>query len=135
MDRLKRGGELILDLPNGLTARFFDASKPVAGDRSQVVLKIEIKVSVTGDDPAAEFVRRLVGPELTYGHAYERNFIDDSKVEDLLNQMAAKFEASQLPYLSRPDFATRFIAAEAAKIKRDPYKYGLSPEKIASITR
>ena len=135
MDRLKRNGELILELPNGLTARLIDASTPTAGDRSQVVLKIEIKVSVVGDDSAADLVGKVVGSELTYSHAYVRNFIDDAKVEDLLNHMAAEFEASQSPYLSRPDFADRFIAAEAARIKREPWKYGLSPEKVASLSR
>ena len=133
MNRIKRGGEIAVKLPNGLVARLIDDSRPIVGDRSQVVLRLELKIQVQGDDPASRLVREVIGPELTYTHKYERNFIDDTEVDDLLDSMAGEFETGQLPYLSRPGLEEKYIASQAAQIKRMPWKHGLTPEKVAAI--
>ncbi len=102
-------------LPNGLSMEVWDRSRPVLGDRWQVVLEASLTIPVNGATlppelaPRAAEVSAALGPELTFSRREERNFIAASDVAAVLDEMAGRLLALAPGYLGHPDFTPRFI--------------------------
>jgi hypothetical protein len=102
-------------LANGLTLEFHDVSRPMAGDRWQVILEVRLPVPVTTDSlppdlaDRASAVLSALGPEIVFTQQDVRHFIEVRKVPAILEEMQARFLAGLGAYVSRPDFAGRFI--------------------------
>jgi hypothetical protein len=112
-------------LRNGLTLEVWDLSRPVAGDRYQVVLEARIRIplevmDMEGDTPSrkAEIIAAL-GPELVYTRREERNFIAAKHVPSLLEEMETRLLALAAAYLGHPDFAPRLIHKTIRNIRKN----------------
>jgi hypothetical protein len=103
------------ELPNGLTLEVWDKSRPVAGDRWQIVLESRICIPVNPSTlppelafQAAEVLAAL-GPELTFARREVRNLIAQSEMAAILAEMESRLLALAPGYLGHPEFAPRFI--------------------------
>lgn len=111
-------------LDNGLDLKIYDASKSIAADRWQVNLVARIIIPVdetysenTAAQPAAAEIRQALGDTVTYEITKQRNFIDESEKQPVLNQLFDMFIQYSAPYLSHPDFGKRFILKQYQKHK------------------
>ncbi len=107
-------------MENGLTLAVHDRSRKIAGDRWLVKITAEIKIPVkdvmAGQDapsnPGVEKITELLGDEVAYEYQDERNFVDDSEKEAVLNEMLDSYMNSSFAYLSNPEFPRRVILRE-----------------------
>jgi hypothetical protein len=113
-------------LRNGLTLEVWDLSRPVAGDRCQVVLEARIRIplevmALPEDTPSrkAEIIAAL-GPELVYTRREERNFIAAKDVPSLLEEMETRLLALGPAYLGHRDFGVRFIRKKYQEYQEKP---------------
>ncbi len=102
-------------LANGLNLEFHDVSRPMAGDRWQVILEVRLPVPVATASLPPDLVDRApevlnaLGPEIVFSQQDVRHFIDVRKVPAILEAMQARFLEGLGAYVSRPDFPGRFI--------------------------
>lgn len=113
-------------LRNGLILEIWDLSRPVAGDRYQVVLEARVNIRLEAinlpGEPAsrkAEIIAAL-GPELVYTRREERNFIDAKEAQGLLEEMETRLLALAAAYLGHPDFAPRLIHKKYQEYQEKP---------------
>lgn len=112
---------------NGLTVFFFDQSRPVAGDRFQVRLLVyvplEIERSYFDGHPDAEKNWRMClnafGSRIAFEKVNIRNFISKEDVREMLRKASDGFKKTGLSYLSKPDFARKFILKEFARWEKE----------------
>jgi len=103
------------DLENGLILEFWDLSRPLAGDRWQVVVEIRVPVAVTPENlpadlrPQGEQVIAALGAEVVFVKQEERHFVAAADVPNLLAQVQEQLHSSLAAYLGHPEFAPRFI--------------------------
>jgi hypothetical protein len=106
-----------VELENGLEAHFYDQSRKVAGDRWQVHLLLHVPMEVKKDyfrdcpDPEgahAGFTAAL-GEKIAFEQERVRNFIDQQKMQDLLELMKSEVLERSRAYLSKPHFAERYV--------------------------
>lgn len=101
-----------IDFSNGIVINCYDKSRHVAGDRWYVCLRIEIPIEVE-----REFFNDQRLPEEAYkefiesfGNTYifscerERNFIAESEVQVLLEDLLRDFLDNSGSYLKHPDW-------------------------------
>ena len=107
----------ILPLDNGLALELYDHSKTLVGDRWTVILTARVEVEVADPKAAAE-----LGERITYEQKRERVFVDDRAKGEVFGELRTSFLNSQQAYLSRPDFAERFVLRQLAvhRQKRRP---------------
>ena len=106
-----------IKLENGLTLELHDRSRPVAGDRWLVSFIARIDVEVRQEyfegehspDVAFDDIRRAVGDKATYHHEKTRNFIAETKKDEVFEGLKERFLAASLTYLSSPDFPRKLI--------------------------
>jgi hypothetical protein len=102
-------------LNNGLVLEFWDLSRPLAGDRWQVVLEVRVPIPVTAGtlppdlSPQLDQVIAALGQNLLFTKQEVRQFIPAGEVAGLLQQIEAQLLASLKAYLGHPDFAPRLI--------------------------
>jgi hypothetical protein len=108
-------------LANGLILEFHDLSKPMAGDRWQVILEVRLPIPVDATtlpsdlaDRASE-VSAALGPEIVFSQQEVHYFIDVHKVPDLLHEIQTRFLHGLESYLGHPDFAGRYIRKKFAE--------------------
>jgi len=110
-------------LANGLCLEVWDRSRPVAGDRWQVVLEARMAVPVTAANLPAELVPdeaavgTALGQEVVYCRRDERNFIALGEVADILKEMESRLLELVPSYLGHPDFAPRFLRRKYAEYR------------------
>jgi hypothetical protein len=105
-------------LRNGLSVSFFDHSRPMAGDRCQVQLLVDIPVKVKREyleespDSSAAFQALVgaLGNSISYQTVKVRNFIDVKDSEKVLELLKEEFLRANRAYFENPDFARRFVA-------------------------
>ena len=108
-------------LNNGLVLEFWDLSRPVAGDRWQVVVEARVPLAVTADTlppdlgPHLNQVIAALGKNLVFTKQEVRNFIAVGEVANLLTQIEAQLLASLRGYLGHPEFAARLIRKRFAE--------------------
>jgi hypothetical protein len=102
-------------LANGLILEFHDLSKPMAGDRWQVIIEVRLPVPVDRTtlpsdlaDRAPE-VNAALGPEIVFIKQEVHYFIDVHEVPDLLHEIQTRLLKGLGGYLGHPDFAGRYI--------------------------
>lgn len=116
-----------ITLENGLTIRFFDCSKPVAGDRCQVQLLIAIPLPIKAswfehNDASMEDFPAFLdahGGKIDYRQTKTRNFIDRKALAATLDRMKADFLTANASYLSNPSFAEKYILSKYHDWKRE----------------
>jgi hypothetical protein len=108
-------------LSNGLVLEVYDHSRPMAGDRWQVILEVRVPIPVSeevlaGDlkERAAEVIEAL-GPEITFSLQEIHHFIDAREVPALLEEMQNRLLQGLSEYLSHSDFARRYLKKKFAE--------------------
>ena len=103
------------NLANGLVLEFWDRSRPLTGDRWQVVVEIRVPVAVTPETlppelrPQQDLVSAALGAEVVFIKLEERHFVADGEIPALLAQLQEQLSSSLAAYLAHPEFAPRFI--------------------------
>jgi len=107
-----------IELDNGLTLEILDESRRVAGDRWQVKLLARIVIPVEArwfsrrlPAPAdmAELVR-LLGSHVQFEYRDERQFVDITEKDDIINALASGIRSHADRYYGHPLFAGRCIS-------------------------
>ena len=106
-----------IELENGLRIYFYDQSKQIVGDRWQVQLSVHAPVAVKEsyflgcEDPgrAYEKFRAEFGNTIVFNLTRTRNFIADDEKQSLLESMKEELLKSNIPYLSKPNFAGNYV--------------------------
>jgi hypothetical protein len=102
-------------LANGLTLEFWDLSRPVLGDRWQVVVEARLAIPVNADNLPLELkdqasrVSAVLGAEMVFTKQEGRYFIPMAKVEDTVRTIEAALVASLSRYLGHPEFPVKFL--------------------------
>jgi hypothetical protein len=105
-----------IPLENGLTLNIFDGSCRLTGDRWRVRLAARIDIPLdridSNDDtpdPYPSDLRTVLGEGLVFEQNRERNFIDDRLRRSVFQELRDSLVSGLVAYVSRPDFARRFI--------------------------
>lgn len=111
-------------LKNGQTVQLFDASRTIAGDRWQVTLVVRMEIPVDAvslpdaDPPSLEEIKKTLGETVIFEVKKQRNFIDETEKQQVLDNMKDTFINISLPYLSHPEFPGRHITRKFSEIKK-----------------
>ena len=104
-----------IDLPNNLVLEFYDYSRIVAGDRWLVGLLTRIPIEISEEDFAGrprELYKDFLeehGTVIYFELKKERNFIDERRKDQVLNQMLNELKEYALSYMGHKSFAKGFI--------------------------
>jgi len=102
-------------LQNGLVLEFWDLSRPVAGDRWQVVVEARVAIAVTTRNlppelrPQSAPIISALGEEVGFIKQEVRNFVAAEAVPAILAEIQDQLLSSLSAYLGHPEFAARFI--------------------------
>ncbi len=110
-----------IDLKNGLTLNILDESKKIAADRYYVAVNIRIEVPVEKkwfkeneiDDQTLQQYRTLMGDVVLFEQKKERNFVEDSKKEDVVKSLCKSVTDHTVKYFNHKDFAKKLIIKKA----------------------
>ena len=121
------------ELPNGVTLELWDESRRVAGDRWYVGVRAVVPVPLSEHQldhiapEVVELIRTEVGEHLCFQLKEEKNFVVEGEVDSVREEFKRVFLRNSLPYLSRPDFPSRFLSR---KIREVADKMGLGKEYL-----
>lgn len=116
-------------LKNGLLLEFWDLSRPMLGDRSQVVVEVRVAIAVTADTLPAELrpqlgqVTATLGQEVVFAKQEVRNFVDNAEIPNLLRLIEEQLLVSLHDYLGHPEFAARFIRKKYTDRQKETGRY------------
>lgn len=106
-------------LGGGITARVSDDTRHYFGGYYQVRILVSADVplapawfATTGDYEDA--LRRL-GERVRFTRTLEKMAVPEVEVAEVRQSLMESFDTNMLPYLSRPDFAERFVRSEYAR--------------------
>ena len=111
-------------LLNGLTLEFYDLSRPMAGDRWQVVLEVRLPVTVSAATLPPDLADRdqevvaALGPEIVFSQQEVHYFIDHREVPALLQEIESRLWEGLQGYLGHPEFAGRYLRKKFAERQR-----------------
>jgi len=145
MNSVKIEGRLIeeINLENGLTAQFYDQSRPVVGDRWVarllvcIPLRIEEAYLESSDRLATSYsdFSTAMGGEIDFRCEKVRNFIDRDDVSYILDEMKKEFLNANLPYISRPQFPRRYTLKQFRAWEEEQSRRKLHMEAIDRADR
>ena len=102
-------------LNSGLALEFWDLSRPLVGDRWQVVVEARVAIAVTADTLPVELRPQLaqvvaaLGEKVVFTKQEMRQFVASGEVAEILQVIEDQLLTSLRGYLGHPDFAARFI--------------------------
>jgi len=109
-----------LQLSNGLTVRFFDATRRYFGDYHQVRVKISCEVSLTADlfddAKAYEAAVKLLGPKVQYLKEVEHQGVPSLATADAVQLVIQQFIDHSLGYFQTQAFPKRFVQSELNRV-------------------
>ncbi len=110
-------------LANGLVMEFYDLSRPMAGDRWQVVLEVRLSIPVSPATLPPDLAGRVpeviaaLGPEILFTQQEVHHFIDGREVLGLLQEMQKRLLGGLEAYLGHGDFAGGYLRKKFAEYK------------------
>ena len=114
---------LIREIPlaNGLTVRFFDATRRYFGDYHQVRVKISCEVPLTAelfdDATAHEAALKLLGDSVRYLKDVEHQGVATLETSAAVEKVVRQFIDNSLSYFQSEAFPKRFVQSELNRIK------------------
>jgi hypothetical protein len=114
---------LIREIPlsNGLTVRFFDATRRYFGDYHQVRVTISCEVPLTADlfaDVGAwQAAVKLLGNSLLYKKEIEHQGVPTADTARAIEKVISQFMEHSLAYFQTETFAKRFVQSELTRVK------------------
>ncbi|MCX5834203.1 MAG: hypothetical protein NTV99_06795 [Deltaproteobacteria bacterium] len=122
-----------ISLPNQLSAEVYDQSRPISQDTVKVVfiarVKVEVKEEYFDRREHYEMTRKMYGPEVLFEYMNVRAFVPVRDREKVFRDFEHHFKKDSLPYISKPQFPSRFVLSKYHDIRKNPWKYGLLPEQ------
>ena len=114
--------KLIREIPlaNGLTVRFFDATRRYFGDYHQVRIQISCEVPLTADlfdDPRAyQSALKLLGGSVLYCKDIEHQGVATLAVPDLVSRVIQQFIDHSLGYFNGESFPKKLVQTELNRV-------------------
>jgi hypothetical protein len=111
------------ELANGLRLEFWDESRPVAGDRWLVKVRVVLRVPWPEEIPGEElqevlqFLKQEVGETLHYQALQQRHFVAAKDMRKVGEELKERVLANSLAYFSHPAFPGRFVRLKALEVK------------------
>lgn len=124
--------KLIREIPlsNGLTVRFFDATRRYFGDYHQVRISICCEVPLTAelfeDAAAHRDAEKLLGGSVSYVKDIEHQGVATNDIPETVERVIQHFVDHSLSYLSGGDFPRKLVLSELKRIlgKRKAFVVG-----------
>lgn len=114
---------LIREIPlsNGLTVRFFDATRRYFGDYHQVRIRICCEVPLTADlfsdEESHQAARKLLGASVSYQKEIEHQGVASLSVEETVENVVSHFVEHSLGYFNGAAFPKKLVDAELTKVR------------------
>ncbi|MDM8549244.1 hypothetical protein QUF72_04165 [Desulfobacterales bacterium HSG2] len=105
----------VTDLENGLVLKLYDKSRKIAAERWLVCLSARIDIPVNGllfendQTVTVDEIKKALGESVLFEQKRDRNFIEDSRKDEVFKEVCVSFLSSSISYLSHPDFAKKFV--------------------------
>jgi len=110
-----------IPLPNGLTVRFFDATRRYFGDYHQVRIQICCEVPLTPelfpDEESHHAARKLLGASVSYKKEIEHQGVASLSIEETVDKVISHFVEHSLSYFNGPAFPKKLVQSELAKVQ------------------
>ena len=110
-----------IPLTNGLTVRFYDATRRYFGDYHQVRVTISFEVPLCADlfeDAAThESAVKLLGPQVNYVKEIEHQGVPTLATAETLEKVIQHFIDNSLAYFETEAFPKKFVHAELNKVR------------------
>ena len=107
-------------LTNGLTVRFFDATRRYFGDYHKVRVKISCEVPVTPNlfDDAASYETALkqLGKSVQYVKEVEQQGVPTADTTQAMEAIVRHFMAHSLGYFQSEAFPRKFVQSESKRV-------------------
>lgn len=124
------------ELANGLQLEFWDESRPIAGDRwvvkVRVVLRVPLPEEVPGEElrEVVEFLKQEVGETLHYQALQQRHFVEAKKMRQVGEELKERVLANSLAYFSHPGFPGGVVRRKALEVKE---KRDFAPDHLPKL--
>lgn len=115
--------KLIREIPlsNGLTVRFFDATRRYFGDYHQVRIQICCEVPLTPDlfpdEESHQAARRLLGASVSYKKEIEHQGVASLSIEETVEKVISHFVEHSLGYFNAPAFPKKLVQSELTRLQ------------------
>lgn len=110
-----------LPLANGLTVRFFDATRRYFGDYHQVRIQICCEVPLTADlfddDESYRQALKLLGQSVVYKKEIEHQGVATDSVPAAVEKVITTFVDHSLAYFNGAAFPKRFVQSELNRVR------------------
>lgn len=106
-----------MDLKNGMTLNFYDASRPIVGDRWLISLIVRMEIPVVealindegkSMDSVGE-IKKVLGEKVLFEQKRDRIFVGESEKQTVFEEVYNFFIDSVLGYLSNNAFPKRYV--------------------------
>jgi hypothetical protein len=121
-----------MGLKNGMKLKFYDASRPLAGDRWLISLIIIAEMSVVealindegkSMDSVGE-IKKVLGEKVLFEQKRERIFVGESEKQTVFEEVYNFFIDSVLGYLSNKAFPKRYVLKKyREKVERESWHH------------
>ncbi|MBU5637591.1 hypothetical protein KOM00_12715 [Geomonas sp. Red69] len=115
--------KLIREIPlsNGLTVRFFDATRRYFGDYHQVRIHICCEVPLSPDlfpdEESHQAAMKLLGASVSFKKDIEHQGVPSLSVDQTVERVIADFAAHSLGYFNSPGFPMKLVQAELTRAR------------------
>jgi hypothetical protein len=119
-----------MELKNGMQLNFYDASRPLAGDRWLISLIIRMEIPVVealindegkSMDSVGE-IKKVLGEKVLFEQKRERIFVGESEKQTVFEEVYNFFIDSVLGYLSNKAFPKRYVLKKyREKLERESW--------------
>jgi hypothetical protein len=106
-----------MDLKNGMTLNFYDASRPIVGDRWLISLIVRMEIPVVealiNDEgksmDGVDEIKKVLGEKVLFEQKRDRIFVEESEKQTVFEEVYNFFIDSVLSYLSNKAFPKRYV--------------------------
>ena len=106
-----------MELKNGMTLNFYDASRPLSGDRWLISLIVRMEIPVVealiNDEgksmDGVDEIKKVLGEKVLFEQKRDRIFVEESEKQTVFEEVYNFFIDSVLGYLSNKAFPKRYV--------------------------
>ena len=119
-----------MELKNGMTLNFYDASRPIAGDSWLISLIVRMEIPVVealindegkSMDSVGE-IKKVLGEKVLFEQKRDRIFVGESEKQTVFEEVYNFFIDSVLGYLSNKAFPKRYVLKKyREKVERESW--------------
>ena len=106
-----------MELKNVMTLNFYDASRPLSGDRWLISLIVRMEIPVVealiNDEgksmDGVDEIKKVLGEKVLFEQKRDRFFVEESEKQTVFEEVYNSFIDSVLGYLSNKAFPKRYV--------------------------